>query len=255
MIFVSYRRRDAERTAGRLFGHLENNFRPDQLFMNFETDLSRDDRDEWRENEVRQCEVFLVVMGPHWLTGRDDAGQRLLDRGNDNVRIEIEAALRHRKYVIPLLVDGGQFPEASDLPGSIRSLANRHPVCLRDQSFKLDVRDLIQVLRGALTEAVAARRPTKVVRQEVHSHIKPTAVLRPARKLEAPVVVTARDAKPGPKTDLSRPVAESRALLVIEHDTIVDVVKRRFGTKLMKQLDVDEEDGESPSEHSSRDEG
>lgn len=58
---------------------------------------------------IDRCDALLAIIGPGWPTGR-------LAEPDDLVRVEIEAALRRRIRVIPVLVDDAVMPRASD-PG------------------------------------------------------------------------------------------------------------------------------------------
>jgi hypothetical protein len=69
---------------------------------------------------VAACSVLIAVVGPQWTTAAEDAGRRL-DDPQDWVRLEIEAALRRRARVIPVLLDGATMSSASDLPLSLRA--------------------------------------------------------------------------------------------------------------------------------------
>lgn len=75
--------------------------------------------------------MLLVVIGPNWLSSADPDGRRRLDDPEDNHRREIEAALRRRIRVIPVLVSQAAMPAMHELPESLTTLARR-------QSFELD---------------------------------------------------------------------------------------------------------------------
>ena len=201
MIFINYRRRDAAGTTGRLYDHLEQSFHPDQLFMDVEDIPPGLDFVTMLEDEVRKCDVFLAVIGPSWLDIKDGQGRRLLDRGTDFVRIEIEAALRQRKLVIPVLVEGGEVPAPADLPTTIRSLARRSAIEISHERFKSDVQDLVVVLQEALADASAAREQTEQIQLNELERIR-------RERAE------------------QTPVPSARALALMAHDTVVDRVQR-----------------------------
>ena len=76
------------------------------------------------EQEVGSCDALLAVIGPTWLSIKDDAGQRRLDDPEDYVRLEIATALgRADVLVIPVLVGPTSMPAAADLPKPLASLA------------------------------------------------------------------------------------------------------------------------------------
>ena len=81
----------------------------------------------------------LAVIGPDWLTDRDEHGRRRLDLATDTVRIELATALRRPGPVIPVLVGGAIMPQPEDLPADVATLARRSPIELRDTSWASDV--------------------------------------------------------------------------------------------------------------------
>ena len=89
------------------------------------------------EGWVRQCDVFLALIGPGWMRTNDpDTGQRRLDDLNDFVRIEIRAALSRGIPVVPVLLEGASLPPESELPNDIKPLARRNAVRVGQQSFE-----------------------------------------------------------------------------------------------------------------------
>jgi hypothetical protein len=158
-IFISYRREDEPGYALALFGRLEEVFPPERLFMDVEGGIAAGhDFVQVIEDQVRACDAMLVLIGPKWLTVTDDVGRRRLDNPQDFVRIEVEAALRLNKRVIPLLVNKTEMPRADALPEPLKPLARRNAVGLAQERFKSDAQGLIKALKGALAEAEAVRQ-------------------------------------------------------------------------------------------------
>jgi WD40 domain-containing protein/TIR domain-containing protein len=158
-IFLSYRREDAAGFALALFGRLEQSFPAESLFMDVEGGIKAgQDFVRVLEQQVGACDAMLVVIGPNWLTVRDDAGRRRLDNPEDFVRIEVESALKFGKHVIPVLVHKTEMPRADALPEPLKALARRNAVGLTQERFKADAQGLIKALEGALAEADEARR-------------------------------------------------------------------------------------------------
>jgi hypothetical protein len=92
-----------------------------RVFMDVEDiPFGSDFRDHIR-NELLRSDVLLVIVGREWL-GKDGDGARIQSE-TDPVRIEVETALQNSIPVIPVLVNGAQIPEPSDLPESLRSFA------------------------------------------------------------------------------------------------------------------------------------
>jgi hypothetical protein len=158
-IFLSYRRKDAAGFAQALFGRLEQAFPPESLFMDVGGGIGAgQDFVRVIEQQVRACDVMLVLIGPDWLTVTDEAGRRRLENPEDFVRIEVASALKLDKHVIPLLVQKTEMPRAEALPKPLRALARRNAVGLTHERFKADAQELIAALQDALAEAEEARR-------------------------------------------------------------------------------------------------
>jgi tetratricopeptide (TPR) repeat protein len=107
--------------------------------------------------ELRACQVFLAVIGPHWLT--DQGGRRRLDDPQDVLCTEISEALSSASTVIPVLVGNGAMPSSGDLPESIKDLALRQAVSLPDEQWISGVDALLDELKDViipLTEEIPA---------------------------------------------------------------------------------------------------
>lgn len=146
-IFVSYRRNDSQGEAGRLFDDLISHFGEQKVFMDVAgIEAGRDFRKAIEES-VANCGVVLVIMGPTWLTVKNEAGTRRLDDPGDFVREEVASALRRDIPVIPVLVRGAQMPHVEELPESLKELAFRNCVELTHARWRSDVQLLIEPLR------------------------------------------------------------------------------------------------------------
>lgn len=146
LIFINYRREDAQSAAGRLFDMLELQLGPDQIFLDVDNISPGKDFAEELSLQVSKCDVFLAVIGRQWEDAKDSSGGRRIDNPNDWVRIEIEAALQESKDIIPVLVDGAKMPRQEILPESLRPLARRNAVRLTHERFKADVSGLVAAI-------------------------------------------------------------------------------------------------------------
>ena len=151
-IFINYRRGDAPGFAGRLFDRLEDEFQPEHVFMDVDSIAPGLDFSKVLDEKINQCDVVLSIIGRRWLDAEDERGERRLDNPNDFVRIELEAALRQEKRVIPVLVDGAEMPRLHDLPESLQSFSLRNAVRLTHDRFKADTAGLIRALKVAIAE-------------------------------------------------------------------------------------------------------
>lgn len=156
-IFLSYRRDDSSGWAGRLYEHLVREWGPGEVFMDIDAIAPGEDFREAIDHTMRACDVVIVVIGPTWLSARDDAGNRRLDDEGDNHRAEVVAALSADVRVVPVLVGGAAMPKVSELPGALRDLAYRNAAVLEDRRFASDVRALQDAL-AQFAETIASRR-------------------------------------------------------------------------------------------------
>lgn len=149
-IFINYRRLDTEGYVGRLYDHLLKKFKPDDIFMDVQNIRPGVDFVQALEDAVAGCDVFIAMIGPHWLRLSDEAGMRRLDAPNDFVRLEIASALKQDKLIFPVLVGGVTMPAFNDLPDEIQGLARRNALSLDHKEFARDVEALIELIRAAV---------------------------------------------------------------------------------------------------------
>jgi hypothetical protein len=166
-IFINYRREEAGHVAGRLHDSLAPRFGRDKLFMDVDNIPVGRDFEEYLNSQVAACDAMLAIIGPNWLTAKDETGQRRLDNSGDFVAIEIGAALARDIPVVPVLVDGARMPKPSELPDSLKLLARRQAVQVRHTNFNSDAETLVKRLREALGYDSPGRRwrvrATKVI--------------------------------------------------------------------------------------------
>ena len=191
-IFISYRRSDSQGEAGRLFDDLVRPFGEDTVFMDVAAiEAGRDFRKAIEEG-VTKSGVLLVVMGPEWITAKDEAGTRRLDNPADFVRIETAAALRRDIPVIPVLVRNARMPSAEQLPEDLKELAYRNAIELTHARWRSDILLLIDSLHRLMgspsqSGSVAAAMPAATLgpgaEQGSTSRIDPADQQRVSREL------------------------------------------------------------------------
>jgi hypothetical protein len=148
--FLSYRREDSAGYAGRLRESLERRLGGEAVFRDVDTIAPGQDFVMAIDERLRECSVFVALIGREWADARDARGQRRLDQEHDYVRLEIAAALaRPDVRVVPVLVEGVAAPTPDELPESIRALARRQAISLRDETWDADVERLTSVIRSA----------------------------------------------------------------------------------------------------------
>lgn len=137
---MCYRRNDSADTAGRLRDVLVQAFGNESVFFDsYSIGFGRDFKVVILA-ALEEVEVVLVVIGPGWQP------ERMADE-DDNVRREIEEALRLEKYLIPVLVRNATMPTADVVPSSVADMTDRNSAPLRpDPDFPRDAERLIDQL-------------------------------------------------------------------------------------------------------------
>jgi hypothetical protein len=158
-IFINYRRSDSSAWAGRLYDRLLNDFTADQLFMDIDDIEPGVDFTKVVDAQVAICDVFIVIIGRDWLVVRDENDRRRLENADDLVRVEIEAAIKRKIRVIPVLVDGAKMPRRDQLPESLRPLALRQAIQLTHEGFGREVAGLVAPLKQTATFSQLRKHP------------------------------------------------------------------------------------------------
>jgi TIR domain len=148
-VFISYRSSDGADKATALARDLDALFGHDQIFLD-KDDLPAGSR--WRDviaNTLHASPILLVLVTPNYLAARDSTGTRCIERADDPVRDELEAALAANAHVIPMMCDGvAQTPPATDLPKPFDQLTERTWRRLRAYDWREDLGRLAEDLRG-----------------------------------------------------------------------------------------------------------
>jgi hypothetical protein len=191
-IFISYRRDDSEGEAGRLYDDLVRAYGNDAVFMDVAGIAPGLDFRKAIDDNVAACGVFLVIIGPEWVTVAGPDGRRRLDETNDFVRLEVASALTRNIAVIPVLVHDARMPHPEQLPDSIKDLAYRNSVEISHARWNSDVQLLIDALKQYVTTTPATEN------QPVHAAVPvqlppPVSTDSPAPpavgKLSTPLIV------------------------------------------------------------------
>ena len=108
-IFISYRRDGGDMTAMHIYQALKE--RGYDLFYDVEV-LRSGKFNEALLKQIQSCKDFIIVLSPHALDRCEDE--------NDWVRQEIAEAIKEKKNIVPVMMNGFQFPE--NLPEDINEL-------------------------------------------------------------------------------------------------------------------------------------
>ena len=155
-VFVSYRRDDAPGHAGRLYDRLVTRFGEDRVFMDVDSIDPGEDFVEAIESTLASASVVIVVIGPAWVTLRDEQGVVRLTKPNDYVHLEVSRALELRKRVIPVLVADAQVPDVGELPADLHALTRRNAIEISDGRFHSDADRLADAIAESLAGAGGA---------------------------------------------------------------------------------------------------
>ena len=153
-IFISYRREDSSATAQILHDQLSTWFVRDKVFFDLQDIALGDDWKKLLTERLAEYDIVLVVIGPAWLT---ILGEREASGANDFVRWEIAEALRQKKRVIPVLVDGATLPAPEQLPSDITALGRLQFETLHRDTRDRDIAALAAALEGGGLGRTAVR--------------------------------------------------------------------------------------------------
>ena len=177
-IFISYRRQDSAAYAGRLYDRLAERFGIANVFIDIDSiDPGVDFVDALTE-KIQFCQAMLVVIGPDWVSVRDEHGNLRLSDPQDFVRQEVAMGLERQIQVIPLLVGGATMPPDKDLPDQLSALVRRQAVVISDTHFHRDVDDLIETLQKSGLNASKNADINGDWRAEVESRSGQTYILK-----------------------------------------------------------------------------
>jgi len=128
-IFISYRRKGGFDSAKLLYDRL----RLDGYSVSFDMDtLERGNFDSELESRVKKCRDFVVVLNPGVFDRFYDPECNPKD---DWVRREIVCAIAEGKNIIPVILDGFQWPK-NPLPADVEDLARKNGIDFNPKYFE-----------------------------------------------------------------------------------------------------------------------
>jgi pimeloyl-ACP methyl ester carboxylesterase len=127
-IILSYRRADSGAITGRVFDRLVARYGRDAIFRDIDSIPVGTDFRAHIADAIGKCDVLLAMIGPKWLGRSAKGAATKIQNEDDAVRIEIEAALRIGKSIIPVLVANVKMPNASQLPPSLGGFVFRNGI-------------------------------------------------------------------------------------------------------------------------------
>jgi hypothetical protein len=149
-IFISYRREDSSYPAGAIARRLAAVFGKDSVVLDVDNIPAGLDFRDYIKEQLDACDLFLALIGRHWLAARDEAGRSRLANPNDWVRLELETALRRESKVpvIPVLLDNIAPLAVEQLPEGLKDLAYRQAHAVRPPAdFDQDLEKLVEKIK------------------------------------------------------------------------------------------------------------
>ena len=129
-IFISYRRSGGEHVSWRIFDALKS--RNYDVFLDFDA-LKSGQFDEQLYFAIDECKDFLLILPPGALDRCTDP--------KDWVRLEVERAKEKDKNIIPIKLDGFQYPE--ELPESLEFLRRQQTLKMYSQLFDAFIDEIL----------------------------------------------------------------------------------------------------------------
>jgi hypothetical protein len=155
-IFISYRRADTKKDAGRIYDRLIAEFGKDNVFKDVDTIPIGKDFREVLTDWVSRSDVMLVLIGTQWLTLNEADGTPRIHNPSDFVHYEVNLGLRSSTVsVIPVIIAPASPPASTELPEALRELAYLNAAFVRDDpDFHRDISRLIESLKAIPSNTV-----------------------------------------------------------------------------------------------------
>ena len=140
--------------AGRISDHLSNKYGEKSVFFDFNSIPTGANYRKRIVKAIVDSEVIIAVIGQHWLGKNADGKSSRMNEANDNVRFELETAMKHTKPILPLLVNGANMPEESELPEALREMSSYNAAKVDSgQDFRMHMARLVEAIEETLNES------------------------------------------------------------------------------------------------------
>jgi Effector-associated domain 2/TIR domain len=179
-VFINYRAVDNPLGAAGIHDGLVRRFGQDRVFRDCVSLQAGKRYPAAIREALATAEIVVAVIGPQWLTLRDDqTGLRLIDRSRDWVRWELAQAIQRQIHVLPVLLAdtpaNATLPKPSELPDDIKALALIQAFEFSQRRFGEDLDRLVVTLiklapsleLSALHQPIRQRRDTNSITQRL----------------------------------------------------------------------------------------
>ena len=144
LIFMSYRREDTQGFARGIYENLAKRYGRHNVFRDIDSIPAGAQFAQFIEEKIAQAGVVLALIGRDWNPAVGDS--RRLDSPTDLVRVEVEAALRLKRPIIPVRISGAPMPTANDLIPSLSSLCQLNAAEISDARWEHDLARLCEAI-------------------------------------------------------------------------------------------------------------
>jgi hypothetical protein len=201
-ISISYRRADTDAFAGRVRDTLVARYGRESVFIDVDNIPVGKDFRKAINDALIHSDILLVIIGKKWLGPSKGAPNRI-NEDADQVRIEVETALRHNVEVIPLLVGRTPMIKTTQVPDSIRDLSFRNAARVdTGGDFHLHMDRLISAIDRHLVEKYGPG----AIRRRVDDAGSSSGMPLPLDLSKSGPETAGR--KPGPMSELDEAVGE-----------------------------------------------
>jgi streptogramin lyase len=160
-IFISYRRDDSQGFARSIHDRLAQHFGPEAVFRDINDIEPGLPWEQAIDEALASCDVFVLLIGRHWLEATDDEGNRRIDNPEDRHRREIETAINRRIRIFVALMEDAHMPRKKQLPPvppgeeprGVQLVPALHALRIADFAFDYGVEELITNIERAAEQA------------------------------------------------------------------------------------------------------
>lgn len=126
-IFISYRRADTSEEAHAIYRFLARKYRKSSVFIDVDTIPKGSDFQTELKAALSRTDILLAMIGQRWLEPSEGGSTPRLFEDGDFVRMEIAEAIKRGIPIVPVVVGGGQRPEASQVPPNTMRVHRNRP--------------------------------------------------------------------------------------------------------------------------------
>ncbi|MDP5081224.1 MAG: TIR domain-containing protein [Winogradskyella sp.] len=167
-IFISYRRKDSDASAGRIYDSLRHEYKPENLFKDIDSIPLGANFKKVIESKIAECDVVLAIIGHSFSSLTDDKGKPRILKEHDFVNMELSSAIKLNKIVIPVFVDNGIMPKVEELPDSLSTLPFLNGLELRHSGWSRDIKKLIEEITRA-SETINGATPSTIATKKTNT--------------------------------------------------------------------------------------